>query len=112
MKLIKRLSIFLGVVICLLPIAANAKTTYIYEGMENSNYHMHVTYHQNGAIRVGWFKLKPNVTRLGGWSCGDYGRNFKCKEPNGITQHFKFSSDKKIMYGSGQKFKFLKKVNQ
>ncbi len=112
MRLTKKITVLLGCVACLLPLTASAKTTYIYEGMDNSNFHMHVTYHANGGIRVGWFKLKPNVKRIGGWSCGDYGGNFKCKEPNGVTQHFKFSSDRNIMYGSGQRFKFIKKVNQ
>ncbi len=112
MKLIKRLSILLGVVICLLPIAANAKTTYIYEGMENKNFHKHITYLNNGGVRVGWFKLKPNVKRIGEWSCGDYNGHLKCKEPNGITQHFYISSDKKTMRGMWQRFKLLKKVNQ
>lgn len=103
------LLVFLG---GLLPLSAHAKTTHIYEGMNNSNFHMHVTYLDNGGVRVGWYKLKPTVKQIGGWSCGSYGHNLKCKEPNGIIQHFRFSSDKSILYGNGQKFRRIKSVNR
>ena len=91
---------------------ANAQTTHIYEGMENTNFHVHVTYHDRGGIRVGWFKLKPNVKRIGGWSCGRYGNELKCKEPNGITQHIYLSGDGNYLRGLAQRFKRIKTVNK
>ncbi len=109
LKLARVLALCFGVMVCS---NANAKTTYIYEGMENTNFHVHVTYHDRGGIRVGWFKLKPQVKQIGSWSCGRYGNELKCKEPNGITQHIYLSSDGNYLRGLAQRFKLIKKVNK
>ena len=108
-RTIKLLLISLGMV---LSFTASAQTTHIYEGMSNSNFHAHVTYLNNGGIRVGWFKLKPQVKRIGGWSCSRDGNALNCKEPNGITQHIYLSGNGQFLSGLAQRFKLIKKVKK
>ncbi len=118
MKL-RKMALFLGLsLVCLIPFSVNAGnypravTTYIYEGMDNSNFHMHATYISNGGYRVAWFKVKPSVKQIGGWSCSQLNGKLTCKEPNGITQYFKISSDKKIFTGMWQQFRLIKTVKK
>jgi hypothetical protein len=111
MKLTKKIFVSTLLIFFATAFQANAKTTYIYENVNNSNFHIHAVYDVPGGVRVAWFRVNPQKT-LGYWRCGNYSRHLKCKEPNGIIQHFSYSGDKRSFYRGTSKFRLINKVVQ